>query len=353
MYHYKNVSIEQFGYVLPENVLSSADIEKQLKPVYERLNLPYGRLELMTGIKERRFWNRGTIPSQVSTIAAERALANSGLQSDDIDVLFHCSVSRDFLEPATATVVHSNLKLPANSTTFDISNACLGFLNGIVMLANMIELGQVKRGLIVSGECAEPLVFNTIEYLLKDKNITRKSIKKHFASLTIASGAVALVMSHSSLSKSGYHLLGGVMRTATQYNYLCRGGNAGGDTGFTDNIQLSMNTDAELLLKYGIELAKETWEETKNELQWTNDTPKRIFCHQVGRAHRKLLYKTLDLDINKDFSTVEFLGNIGSVSLPITFALGLEKIEFNKNDKIALLGIGSGLTSLMLGLECN
>jgi len=52
---FKNVYIEGLAYHLPKNIVSSEDLEKRLAPVYDRLKLPFGRLEMMTGIKERRF----------------------------------------------------------------------------------------------------------------------------------------------------------------------------------------------------------------------------------------------------------------------------------------------------------
>src|SRR5260221_14196628 len=92
------------------------------------------------------------------------------------------------------------------------------------------------------------------------------------------------------------------------------------------------------------------WKKTQQILGWTNQMVDRIFCHQVGSAHRKLLYKTLELDPLKDYSTLEYLGNTGSVSLPTTMAIALEKSPPKSKDKIAMLGIGSGLKCLMLGV---
>jgi 3-oxoacyl-[acyl-carrier-protein] synthase-3 len=112
-----------------------------------------------------------------------------------------------------------------------------------------------------------------------------------------------------------------------------------------------MNTDAESMMHEGCTLAGETWEVTKKVLGWNGDDIGRVFCHQVGQMHRKLLYETLGLDLTKDFSTLEFLGNTGSASLPSTLALGVEKGYLKSGDKAALLGIGSGLNSLMLGVE--
>jgi len=346
---FKNVYIEALACHLPDNIVTSDDIEKRLAPVYDRLKLPYGRLEMMTGIKERRFWNPGTSPSQVSSIAGKLAIVNSGINQEDIGCLINASVCRDFLEPATAALVHHNLGLPKNTLVYDISNACLGVLNGMINIANMIELGQIQAGLVVAGENGGPLVDSTIESLLNNPSLTRSEIKASFASLTIASAAVGVVLVHKDLTQNKHRLLGGYSQAASQFNNLCRG-NDDSKTQI-DNWLPLMKTDAETMMREGCGLAGQTWDHTKNILEWVNDDVNHVFCHQVGHGHRKLLYETLSLELEKDFSTLEYLGNTGAASLPSTLALGAEKGLLESGDRIALLGIGSGLNSLMLGVE--
>jgi 3-oxoacyl-[acyl-carrier-protein] synthase III len=346
---YKKVCVESFGYELPETIITSLDLEERLAPIYKKYNLSYGRLELMTGIRERRFWNDGITPSQASIKAAEKAISKSGIKKEDIGCLLHTSVSRDFLEPATATVVHDSLGLPSTATIFDISNACLGFVNGMVTLANMIELGQIKAGIVVGCESSKRLIDATINNLLEDPNITKDKLKLAFATLTLGSGAVAAVLTHSSLSQDGHRLLGGVTRAASQHNGLCR---IKSDTYFFDPSTLpEMHTDSKKLLKNGAKLAPETWEGTKQELGWKNSDIDRFFTHQVSAVHSRLLFKTLGLDDAKDFPTVQYLGNVGSVSLPISMAIGIDQGCLNSGNKVAMLGIGSGIVCLMLGLE--
>jgi 3-oxoacyl-[acyl-carrier-protein] synthase-3 len=84
---------------------------------------------------------------------------------------------------------------------------------------------------------------------------------------------------------------------------------------------------------------------------WEPSDIDRTFCHQVGVAHRKLLFESLQLDPGVDFATVETLGNTGAVALPITMALGLEQGGVNRGERIAMLGIGSGINCLMLAAE--
>ncbi len=87
-----------FGYELPPNVLSSSDIEKRLAPVYNRLKLPAGRLEMMSGISERRLWNKGTRPSEAAAKAGRRTIENAGIDAESIECLVFTSVSRDMME---------------------------------------------------------------------------------------------------------------------------------------------------------------------------------------------------------------------------------------------------------------
>lgn len=345
---YSDVCVEAISYVLPGNVVTSAAIEKWLKPLYDRLNLPEGRLEMMTGIRERRFWANDALPSECSTLAAQKALELAAFAASRVECLLHCSVSRDFVEPATSTSVHRRLGLPGHALNFDVSNACLGALSGVILLANMIQLGQARAGLVVAGENSKPLVDATVRQLVSDTSLDRQSIKPYFASLTIGSAASAVLLTHASLSQTGHRLLGGAHWANTGYNHLCQGSS---DTAMTGDSAPMMHTDAQELLVRGVEVAQVTWGRAKEELQWSDESPDVICSHQVSRAHREELYRALALDGGKDFSSFEFLGNCGAASLPATTAMAVEEGRVKSGDRLALLGIGSGINCTMLGIE--
>ncbi len=341
---YSKVCLHTFGYELPPHVLSSDTIEKRLAPLYERLKLPAGRLELMSGIRERRLWEPGTMPSQGAARAGKNVLDKADLDPASIECLIFTSVSRDMMEPATASFVHNQLGLSEDCLLYDLSNACLGFLDGMVMLANMIELGQVKNGLIVAGETAEELVESTIQALLNDKTLTRKKIKPAFASLTIGSGSVALYMCNAKPEMDKPRLVRGAWKANTKHSDLCQGAQS-------DATTTLMNTNSEELLIRGVETAHQTWRKFSSTSGWNGDDIDRFFCHQVGTAHARLLFDTLGLDQGKNFETLQVLGNVGSVSAPITMAMALEQDCFQKGEKAAMLGIGSGINCMMLGVE--
>jgi 3-oxoacyl-[acyl-carrier-protein] synthase-3 len=352
-FQFNHVHLESFGTHLPEKIITSLQLEEALAPLYERIGLVPGRLELMTGISERRFWEDGTMPSQVAAIAGQHALDNAQIDPSQIGLLMNTSVSRDCLEPATANMVHSALQLSHDTMVLDLSNACLGFLNGMVFAANLIESGVIKAALITAGEHGGPLVDSTIKMLNTNPNITRKNCKNSFASLTIGSGAVAAVLTHDSISQTTHKLLGGVSRNHTEFCNLCMGGGAGktkSDTGLVGG-HILMETDSEELLHRGVALAKETFEEFLTLPGMSRETPHHLFSHQVGAAHRKLMYESLKLPMEKDYATVDFLGNVGSVSLPLTMAYGIKERQVRPKDQIAMLGIGSGINCMMLHLE--
>lgn len=341
--HFHHTVIESIAVVLPDEILSSADIERRLGSLYERLRLPEGRLELMTGIRERRVWPVGTRPSDASAAAGRAVLAKSALRSDQVELFIHAAVCRDMLEPATASFAHRKIGLPASAQIFDLSNACLGWLNALTVAAGLIESGQIKCALVCSGENGGPLVEQTLRTLLAAP-LDRNGIKPFFANLTIGSGAVAAMLCHDSLLPTRarpHRLLGGIARAATAHSELCQGDIHGAEA-------LAMQTDSEALLVAGIKLATETWTAFTAEFGTTFD---RTICHQVGSTHRRKLYEALGLDLDKDFSTFETLGNTGSVALPATLAAAVEAGAVKNGDRVALLGIGSGLNSLMLAVE--
>jgi len=341
---FENVCLESIAVALPTEVRTSAQIEQRLAPLYERLRLPFGRLELMTGIRERRMWPDGTRPSDASAAAGRAVLGESSVPRDQIGLFIHAAVSRDMLEPASASFAHRKIGLPASAQIFDVSNACLGFLNSIVVAAGLIESGQIKAALIVSGENGRPLVDETVRTLLAG-SLDRNAIKPFFANLTIGCGAVAAVICHRHLVKGRPHrILGGVCLSATEHSELCQG-----DTG--DAGSLAMQTDSERMLEAGVDLAKRTWDQFVASTGWTTESVDNAICHQVGSAHRRRLFETLGLDLAKDFSTFETLGNMGSASLPATLSAAAAAGRIQEGSKVALMGIGSGLNCLMLALE--
>ena len=340
---YHNVYIEAFGYHLPETILSSEQLEKKIANLYEKLDYSPGRLEALSGIKERRLWPVGTRPSDVAAVAGRSALEKLDFDTRKIGAVIHTGVCRDMMEPATSVFVHESLGLDANCAVFDISNACLGFVNGMFMAANMIELGQIEAALIVSGENAAPVYEDTIKMLNEEQNMTDLHFKQHIANFTLGSGAMACVLTNSKLSSSRHQILGGVFQNNTNAADFCK---ASGD-----NQNQMMHTNTKELMKHGIILTSVTWELFKREMRWQDADVDQFATHQISIQHQTKVYEALGLDIKKDNPTFQHLGNTGSVAAPISLAMAVEKGRVKEGDNVCVMGIGSGLNCFMMGVN--
>jgi 3-oxoacyl-[acyl-carrier-protein] synthase III len=278
----------------------------------------------------------------------QRALAVTGLDPGAVGALVHGSVCRDQLEPATACRVHDALGLPQECLVYDVSNACLGMLNGILQVANLIELGQIRAGLVVGTEDSRALLESTIDELNRDESLTRDSVKPAFASLTIGSASAAVLLVHDSISRTGNRLCAAAARAHTSHHNLCQGGHEAGQGG---QSQILMQTDSERLLHEGLAAGAATFQRFLETSGWSRDTIHKAICHQVGGTHRRLMLESLGLSAERDYATFPWLGNTGSVALPITLAIAVEKGFIHSNEHVALLGIGSGINCVMLAVD--
>ena len=331
---FKNVVIQSLAAVDPPIRITSQEITDRLEPAMQRLGIRGNLLEDISGIGARRFWNNGTQPSDAATWAAEQAIEEAGIDRSRIGVIINTSVCRDYLEPSTACIVHGNLKLSGKCLNFDVGNACLGFLNGMDIAARMLERGELEYALIVDGESSGPITEATIDRML-DPAMQHEQFREEFASLTLGSGAAAMVMARRDLEPAGHTYLGSVTRSATEFNKLCHG------------QMHRMVTDTKTLLTEGLKLASKTFRAACARMGWVAAELDQFVIHQVSKVHTESLVKLLGLDPAKVHAIYPEMGNIGPASVPIVLAKAVELGKVKRGDRVALLGIGSGLNCSM------
>jgi 3-oxoacyl-[acyl-carrier-protein] synthase-3 len=351
---YTSVGVGAIGYELAPVVVTSEELEERLLPTLEALRIPAGQLEALTGIFERRWWEPGFSVADGAVAAGRQALNAAGVHPSDLEVLIFAGVCREQFEPATACRVAAGLNVTGAAAIFDLSNACLGVLNGMVEIANRIELGQCRAGLVVSCETAREINDVMIGRLLEEPSMPL--FRTALATLTGGSGAVAVLLTDGSFARGPWRrLLGGVSYAAPQFHELCRWGLESlpphTDRKVRGATRPFMSTDSVAVLKHGVALGVETWGAFLRLLGWQPDQVDKVICHQVGASHRDAILRELGIEADRDFSTFESLGNMGTVSLPLTAALAEEREFLRPGDRVGFLGIGSGLNCMMLGLE--
>jgi 3-oxoacyl-[acyl-carrier-protein] synthase-3 len=243
-------------------------------------------------------------------------------------------VCKDYIEPSVAALVRGQLALPADCEAFDLGNACLGFMNGMDLASMWIEQGRAEVALVVAAESSRHVTRKTVERLLAPTS-TMQDFKSALPTLTLGSGAVAMLLVHESLASTQHRVTGAVSLGDGASSTICLG------------TAEWMRTDATRLLHSGVELATRTWKRAEDQLGWSRDGLAQFICHQVGATHMATLFSRLELDLDRAFLTYPELGNIGPAAVPLTLGLAVEAGRVKDGDRLALMGIGSGLSCMM------
>jgi 3-oxoacyl-[acyl-carrier-protein] synthase-3 len=335
---FENVTIEAVEYELGPQPVTSTDLEEQISNTLARLKVRPGMLETISGIRERRFWELGTRPSEIATTAARKAIEISGVDPNEIGCLISTSVMKDYIEPSVACFVHGNLKLSTHCMNYDIGNACLGFINGVFNIALMIEAKAIKYGLVVAGEAGRELIESTI-VRLQQPDVDKQILMENLATLTLGEGAVAMLLSHRDLSRTGHKINGAVGMAATEHNQLCVA-----KPGF-------MKANPAKLMMAGVGLGAKTWKLASKTFENWNDDSIRLYApHQVSSHNTRAFIKAINATTSKFKVTFPWLGNTGPVGLPTALAMADKDGDIESGDHVALLGIGSGLNSTIMSI---
>ncbi len=313
-------------------VVSSAEFDERLAPSLKRLRLSKRLLERVAGVTERRWWSPGSDFDDAAIEAGAKAMAEAGIEPGEVGLLINTSVTRRNLEPSVAVKIHHSLGLPSSAMNFDLANACLGFVNGMTLAANMIDSGQIKYALIVAGEDAQQTQEATFRRLNREDS-TREDFLSEFATLTLGSGAAAAVLGPADLHPGSHRILGGVSRAGTEHHELCVGGIDG------------MYTDTKGLLDGGLDLVVTAWHEAQAD-GWAWDAMDRYVTHQVSNSYTNAIIKAVDLQRDRVPITFPHWGNVGPASLPMTLAQ--EGASLKSGDRVLCLGVGSGLNTSMM-----
>lgn len=311
-------------------VITSDWIDQQLTPTYERWGLRPGLLAELAGIKERRWWPEGVTFDQAAAMAGRKAIDASGIDPAEIGMMISTSVCKHHLEPSVACAVHHQLGLPTGCINFDLSNACLGFMNAIHLAATAIDSGMIRYALIVDGEGSRQTQLATIARL-QGPNALVTDVYDEFASLTLGSGAAAMLLGNLDDHPDAHRVVGGGARAATEHHTLCVG-----------DLE-KMTTDTKRLLDAGLDLAEAAWRDAAAaDVDWVSGVDHYI-VHQVSSVHTRLICERLGIDPAKVPLTYPTYGNVGPAAIPITLAAHQHTIA--SGDRVLCLGIGSGLNT--------
>ena len=285
-------------------VVSTAELEARLQPLYDRLRIAQGQLEVLTGIHERRWWE----PTTRSGRGGRRGPRRRSPPPTSSPTTSTCSStpacagsSSSRLRPATSPAA---LGINPKAAFTTVSNACLGVLNGIVDIANRIELGQMPgRPGRVLRDC--PRHQRTDDRADDRSNPNMDMFKSSLATLTGGSGAVAvlrdrrIVLPASAAGKLlGRHDAGGrpaswpvplgpgveaVVHAAAPARQILSG-----------RVCLALAIPSQSRTRLGPERRRprlKAWPLPGPDSAGPADMVDKVICHQVGAGHREAILK--------------------------------------------------------------
>jgi acyl-CoA:acyl-CoA alkyltransferase len=309
-------------------VVPSSAFDDRLAATYQRVGMTPGMLAERAGVVERRWWPTDVSFADAAAMAGAKALAEAGIIPAQVGVMINTSVSREYLEPSTAVTVHHQLGLPTSCLNFDLVNACLGFVNAIQLAGNMIDSGQADYAVLVDAEGSRYTQGVTLARL-EGEDATAADLRSQFATLTLGSGAAAMVLGRADRHREGHRVVGGVSRAGTEHHDLC--------VGDLDR----MRTDTKRLFEAGLALALDTWKDAKAEFDWQGID--WFVAHQTSVVHIRAMAAALGVEPSRFPLTLPTYGNMGPAAVPFTLARHADQLR--SQDRILLLGIGSGLNT--------
>jgi len=320
------------GWAPPRRV-STEELEQTLA---DSGRLPALSVERRTGVGERRVSEKGLDVLDMALEASRKALALAeaeGIGVEDLDLILYCGVCRQYVEPATAAVLHGLLGL-RRATAFDISDACLGFIDGWMVADAMIASGRARRALVVSAEAGTHYGRLAMKAMLAGGDP-----RVHFASPTLGDGAAAAVLAPRDGRPDGF--LKGMRETHGQHHGLC----------IIPHADQPMTSHASRLLSVGLQHFEENARAIIHASGWRVDDVDLVVPHQASSTVIERGRQSLGIGPERVAVTLDRFGNMASVSVPFALATAVEEGRVGKGSRVLISGFGSGLGVGMLSLQ--
>lgn len=325
------------GVYLPEERVTTRDLLREIDSK-GRFGVSEDWLERVTGIKEKRVTPAGVMPSDMAVSAATEAMERAHIAAKRLDAIIYAGVTRDYLEPATGHIVQAKLGA-SNAIVFDVTNACHGFMNGVHILDALIATGQVRCGMVVTGEQGS-LFANRAMQALKETT-DRKQFTSWVTGLTVGDAGAAAIMGPKTAPDSG--IIGFMLQSQGQYAGLCTAGDPLTNGRWFANMPEIVEETAKLMAK----MFKECM---YGRLKWQIGELTRYLIHQVGNRAFQIYSQLTGVPTAIMPKTIDVLGNLITASIPVSIHNCVLNREIREGDKIYVSGTGSGISLSQAGM---
>ena len=330
------VCIHNIGTWVPEFRVSS---ESELKLLSERMSIDLSQLAAKSGVKERRKSSRDLTLVDMAINAINDLFSRPNTKNipiADIDTVIYASVSRMHAEPATAILIQKRLGIES-AMSFDVSDACLSFIDGMLIADSLITAGRARVVLVVSAEKGAQVADYSMEAVLNGQ-----AGIECLAAITLGDGAAAaLITSHDYSPDSKLRIHAFTRASRSQYADCC----------ILPSIHQPMTTDSFTMFEGGLLHYPPMFRRLISELGWDINDIVAIVPHQASLKMIRAGAHLIGFPPDDCVITLDDYGNMASVSVPFSLGKLLDSGRLAKNSRIAITGFGSGLSFSMIALE--
>ncbi|MBQ9886952.1 MAG: ketoacyl-ACP synthase III [Lachnospiraceae bacterium] len=329
----KALKIIGAGYELPERRVTSEELETMMQ--FDKFGIRKGMSKLLSGVSERRFAKDDEDASDYAVRAGRKALDSAGLKPEDIDIVLFCSISSDFMEPATAMKVREDLKC-INANCYDIKNACNAFLSGLEVANLYIETGRAKNILITSGEI--------LSRYLRLNYDTPEEIANANATFSLGDAGGAVVVTAVDTENEDERLKNEFF---TNSEYWHDGVLWGSGTHYAHDPGMAyFQNESKEMIKTNFARAMEYYKRMLVKYKINYDEVALFIPHQITKYLTQKTVEILGLPKDKTIDIVSNYGNIGCSSIPLAIAQNIENgvLKTGSGKRIVVFGFGNGIS---------
>jgi 3-oxoacyl-[acyl-carrier-protein] synthase-3 len=318
------------GHYVPENVVKNADLELIMETsdawIQER-----------TGIKERRWVTQDTedTTSVMGTKAARKAIADAGLEVNDIDFIVFATLSPDYYFPGPGVLVQEKLGLP-NIGALDVRNQCSGFIYGLSVADQFIKTGHYKNILVIGSE----LHSGGLDKTTRGRGVT----------VIFGDGAGAVVLSrsedeqkgilHTQLHSEGKHAKELALIGPSTTNWV----DAMLEANDPEDLSYYPYMNGNFVFKHAVTRFQEVIHESLAAVGKKPEDLGLFIPHQANLRIAQYVQQKMGLKPEQVFNNIQKYGNTTAASIPIALSEAVEAGKLKEGDLLCLAAFGSGFT---------
>lgn len=304
------------GHYLPERVVPNAEFEQIIETSDEWIRS-------RSGIERRHFAAEGQTTSDLGLRAAQAALADAGLDANDVDAIIVATSTADLTFPSVATMIQSGLGL-SGGFAFDVQAVCAGFVYALTTANALILAGQAKRVLVIGAETFSRLMDwkDRSTCVLFGDGAGALLIEAQDGAGTVADrGILSTDLNSDGRFKDILYVDGGV------------------STGVTGHLRM----EGREVFRHAVEKLAETAHTALEKIGLSGGDVDWIVPHQANIRIIEATAKRMQVPMDRVVVTVQDHGNTSAASIPLALSVGKQRGQIKQGDLVVTEAIGGGL----------